>query len=150
MIASLALLLLTLTPIDRTGYRDMLRGHRGNVVLVSFWATWCLPCRAELPMLGELQKKLSMLRLVTISADDPEAAAKAETFLREARLEGKAYVRDADEPDDKFIPAVDAKWSGVLPANFLYGRDGKLIQAFAGETKPGELESAVRRALRDR
>ncbi|MDZ4802635.1 MAG: TlpA disulfide reductase family protein [Bryobacteraceae bacterium] len=148
---SMAMLMLfaPLTPVDQTGYRELVRGHRGNVVLVSFWATWCIPCRAELPALGALQKKVPGFRLVTVSADEPEQAAKAEKFLREARIEGKGYVRDAAESDDKFIPAVDPKWSGVLPASFLYGRDGKLIRAFVGEVKASELESAVRTALRD-
>lgn len=143
------LMLFALAPLDQAGYRELVRGHRGSVLLVSFWATWCIPCRTELPVLGELQRKVPGFRLVTISADEPEKAASAEKFLREARIEGRAYVRDADESDDKFIPVVDARWSGVLPASFLYGRDGKLIRSFVGETKASELESAVRRAIRE-
>jgi thiol-disulfide isomerase/thioredoxin len=143
------LLLFALAPLDQAGYRELVRGHRGNVLLVSFWATWCIPCRTELPVLGELQRRVPGFRLVTVSADEPEKAGAAEKFLREARIEGLGYVRDAEESDDKFIPAVDPKWSGVLPASFLYGRDGKLIRAFVGETRASELESAVRRALQD-
>ncbi len=138
-----------LNPIDSSGYKDLTRGYRGNVLLVSFWATWCVPCRTEMPALAAMQKNVTGFRLVTISADDPDAAAGAEKFLRETGIEGRAYIRSAEEADDKFIPAVDPKWSGALPANFLYGRDGKLIRAFIGETKPSDLEAAIRRAIRD-
>jgi thiol-disulfide isomerase/thioredoxin len=137
-----------LTPLESTGYRNLIRSYRGSVVLVSFWATWCIPCREELPALAALQTKYPELRLVTVSTDDADAAQLAARMLRDSKVQGKAYIRTPGEPDDAFIPAVDARWSGALPASFLYGRDGALQRRFVGETPTSELETAVKAALR--
>jgi len=49
--------------------------------------------------------------------------------------------------DDKFINSVDPKWSGALPALFLYDRQGKLVKSFIGETELAVIEAAIRKIL---
>ncbi len=146
--AALMLLAATsgLIPLDQSGYTKLVESQRGRVVLVNFWATWCGPCRAELPVIGALEGKLKGLRVITVSADEIEDTAKAEKMLREAKIGGQAWIRQ-DASDEKFITNVNAKWSGALPAAFLYDRSGKLVRTFIGETKPSEIEAAVKRLL---
>jgi len=137
-----------LSPVDEAGYRAILKSNTGNVLLVDFWATWCAPCRQEMPLLSKLESRLRDKRfhLVTISADEPEQEAAAVEFLKKSGVSGAAYLRRAKD-DDKFINSVDAKWSGALPALFLYDRQGTLVKSFVGETELSVIEAAIRKIL---
>ena len=137
-----------LSPVDEAGYRAILKSNTGTVLLVDFWATWCAPCRQEMPLLSRLDGRLrdKRFRLVTISADEPEQEAAAVEFLKKSGVSGAAYLRRAKD-DDKFINSVDAKWSGALPALFLYDRQGKLVKSFVGETELSVIEAAIRKIL---
>ena len=108
-----------LVPINEAGFQKLVDSHKGKVVLYDFWATWCAPCRAELPQLVLLEDKLRSrgVEVVTISADDREHKAAAEKFIQMFRVDGPAYLKQADD-DDHFINAIDPKWSGALPALF--------------------------------
>jgi thiol-disulfide isomerase/thioredoxin len=137
-----------LTPVDEDGYSKLLARHRGSLVLVDFWATWCEPCRTEMPVLAGLEKKWRArgLVLVTISADEPEQEADARAFLAGAGVAGTAYIKRARNDED-FINAIDGKWSGALPALFLYDRQGRKAASFIGETEASEIEAALRKLL---
>jgi thiol-disulfide isomerase/thioredoxin len=137
-----------LSPINEAGFQKLVDSHKGKAVLYDFWATWCAPCRAELPQLVALEDKLRArgLQVVTISADDREHKAAAEKFIQMFRVEGPAYLKQADD-DDHFINAIDPKWSGALPALFLYDKTGHKVRSFIGETDMAALEAAVRKLL---
>lgn len=137
-----------LTPVDEAAYRDLLARHRGRVVLVDFWATWCEPCRTEMPVLASLEKKWRArgLVLVTVSADEPEQEPDARAFLSGAGVNGPAYIKRARN-DEAFIDAIDPKWTGALPALFLYDRQGGKAASFIGETEASEIEAALRKLL---
>lgn len=134
--------------VDEAGYRKLIAERRGKVVLIDFWATWCAPCRAEMPQLVKLSQKLAPrgFQLVTISADEPEQAAKAEQYLHQQGVPFPAYHKQAAD-DDKFINSVDPKWSGALPALFLYDKSGRKVRSFFGETPMSEVEAAVNKLL---
>jgi thiol-disulfide isomerase/thioredoxin len=137
-----------LQPVDEAGYRKLMGRHRGQVVLVDFWATWCEPCRQEMPALVRIagQYAPAGFRLITISADDQEQLERAAQFLRLQRAPFPAYYRKARD-DTAFINAIEPTWSGALPALFLYGPDGRLAAKFIGETEPRTIEGAVRKLL---
>jgi thiol-disulfide isomerase/thioredoxin len=137
-----------LTPIDESGYQKMVAAHKGKVVLVDFWATWCKPCRAEMPELVKLDQKLRArgFELVTISADEPEAQPAALKVLKENNVAGVTYLKKAAD-DDKFADAIDSKWGGALPGLFLYDRSGKKVRSFIGETPVKDLEAAIEKIL---
>jgi thiol-disulfide isomerase/thioredoxin len=137
-----------LSRIDETGYRELLKSMAGNVVLVDFWATWCAPCREEMPLLAKLDGKLrdQGFRLVTISADEPEHERAAVEFVKKSGITGPAYLRRAKD-DDKFINSIDPKWSGALPALFLYDRQGEAVKSYIGEADLAAIEAAIRKIL---
>lgn len=137
-----------LVPVDEAGYQKLLAGNKGKVVLVDFWATFCVPCRAETPKIVALASKLQArgFQLVTVSADEPEQNAAAAKFVAQMHIPGTAYVRRAKD-DDKFITFVDPKWSGALPALFLYDRTGHQVKSFIGETPIASIEAAITKLL---
>ncbi len=137
-----------LTPVDEAGYQKLAASGKGRVVLVDFWATWCDPCRAEMPQLVALESRYRDrgLTLVTISCDEPEQETGALEFLKKHRAPPPGYIKRPRD-DDKFINAIDTKWSGQLPALFLYDRAGRKAQSFFGETDMTALEMAVRKLL---
>ena len=137
-----------LKPVDEASYPQAIAGQRGKVVLVDFWATWCGGCVEEMPRIVGLEGKYRSrgLRLITVSCDEPEDAAKAQQFLQKNGVLSPAYIKRAKN-DEKFINSVDPKWTGALPGLFLYDRGGRLVKAFIGETDMEALERAVREIL---
>jgi thiol-disulfide isomerase/thioredoxin len=137
-----------LTPIDEAGFAKLLAAQKGKVFLADFWATWCEPCRTEMPKIAALHKKLSSRGLVwlTISADEPEDTSLAHDFLRKVGVVGPAYLKQA-KSDEKFINAIDPKWSGALPALFLFDRAGNKAASFIGETEIAKIEAAILKLL---
>jgi thiol-disulfide isomerase/thioredoxin len=138
----------TLEPVNEAGFQKLVLSHKGKVVVYDFWATWCAPCRAEFPQLVKLQARLRSqgVEVVTISADEPEQKAAAEAFIQKFGVQGPAYLKKADD-DDHFINAIDPKWSGALPALFLYDKSGHKVRSFIGETDMAALEAAIRKLL---
>lgn len=84
--------------------------------------------------------------LLTISADEAEQERAAYTFLKKLGAPMPGYLKRVDN-NERFIDSVDPKWSGALPASFLYDRDGRKVKSFIGETKAADIEAAIRNLL---
>ncbi len=137
-----------LIPVDEAGYSKLIAAHKGKVVLIDFWATWCKPCRAEMPELVKLEQRLRArgFDLVTISADEDGQQAGALKVLEQDGVTGQRYWKKAAD-DDKFCDAIDPKWGCALPAVFLYDRTGKKVKSFIGETPLKDMEAAIAKIL---
>lgn len=148
LLGALCLPAADLPPLDEAGYTRAVSAHRGKVVLVNFWATWCAPCRKEMPGLATLAKRHAPkgLTLITISADEPEDAPSAAAFLKKSGVTGPAYLKRVKD-DNAFINSLDPQWSGALPVTFLYDRQGRKVRSFFGEVSLADLESAAARLL---
>jgi len=137
-----------LPAVDDAGYPKVIAQHKGKVVLVDFWATWCKGCREELPELVKLEQRLRAkgLDVVMISADEASDEAKAAQVLKETNINAASFLRKTPD-EDKFCHTIDPKWEGALPATFLYNRQGKLVKAFIGDTPIKAFEDAINRLL---
>jgi peroxiredoxin len=92
---------------------------RGKVVLVNFWATWCPPCRKEMPDLETLYGRFGSKGLVVLGISDEEAA-KVEPFIRERKVSFPVLLDPGRKVNEMFV--VDG-----IPKSFVYDRDGKLV-----------------------
>ena len=114
---------------------------RGKAVLLNFWATWCTPCRIEMPWFVELQNQYGPqgLQIVGVAMDDSSRADIAK-FAKDMGVNypvllGKEAVGDA--------------YGGVpaLPESFFIGRDGKIVDKIMGLKSKVEIEDSIRKAL---
>src|SRR5271157_3234811 len=92
---------------------------RGKVVLVNFWATWCPPCRKEMPDLETLFERFSSKGLVVLGISDEEAA-KVEPFIRESQVSFPVLLDPGRKVNEMFV--VEG-----IPKSFVYDREGKLV-----------------------
>jgi thiol-disulfide isomerase/thioredoxin len=124
--------------------------EKGHVVLVNFWATWCVPCREEFPDLVRLEKAYrdSGLRVLGVSTDLAKDLPKIEKFLAAGHPDFPNYRKKSGADDQDFIESVDPKWGGELPFTVLYGRDGKKARVLSGKQSYADLDSAVSALLR--
>ena len=104
---------------DLDGKTWTLSDLRGKVVLVNFWATWCPPCRKEMPDLDALYKKFKDQGLVILAIDD-EDAAKIKPYLVEHPVTYPVLLDPGRKVNHTF--RVDG-----IPKSFVYGREGKLV-----------------------
>jgi len=92
---------------------------RGKVVLVNFWATWCPPCRKEMPDLETLYERFNSKGLVVLGISDEEAA-KVEPFIRERKVSFPVLLDPGRKVNEMFV--VEG-----IPKSFVYDREGKLV-----------------------
>lgn len=94
---------------------------RGKIVMVNFWATWCPPCRAEMPVLDWLQTRFGSQGLVILSISD-EDMFKVGSFLSSAKYHPTVLL----DPGDKVHKEFHVEG---IPHTYLFDRDGKLLAA---------------------
>lgn len=140
----------------RTEFDAILVEHKGKVVLVDCWATWCLPCVAQLPHSAELAKDHGSkgLTVVALSFDEPEDAEQVRRALEGAGAASSGVVTlqskfgSSSESLDAFEIA-----SGALPHYKLYDRTGKLRRTFELDPSakkqftPADIDAAVAQLL---
>ena len=118
-------------------------------LLVNFWATWCDPCREEFPDLVKIDKEYRRkgLDFIAISLDDlSEIKTEVPKFLRQMQATMPAYLLNVPDPE-KAINAIDPRWSGALPATFLYDAQGQLVFKHFGRVQPEQLRSAIEKVV---
>jgi|SRR5579864_7953044 len=118
-----------------------LSDFRGKAVLLNFWATWCSPCKIEMPWFVELQKQYGPqgLQIVGVAMDD----ASKEDIAKFAKDMGVNY------PILIGKEAVGDQYGGVpaLPETFFIGRDGKFVDKIIGLKGKGDIEEAIKKTL---
>ncbi|MYG02124.1 MAG: TlpA family protein disulfide reductase [Acidobacteriia bacterium] len=108
---------------------------RGNIVLVNFWASWCEPCRQELPQLQQLHERLSGDGLVVVGVSD-EDPGKARQYLDE---HGISYPSLHDDGGS----VMQSYQVGAIPTSLIIDRDGQLLLRMEGYTPINAFENAL-------
>lgn len=137
--------------VTASRYRErVVSPHRGRVLAVNFWATWCVPCREEMPDLIAAARSLSGsdLDVVLVSADFTTSMPAVQRFLRGVRSPFLSFFEQSEDPQT-FIDAVDPKWGGELPHTAVYSRAGVLRLSLRSKQTAASFERAFRRVLRE-
>lgn len=108
------------------GRLHRLADHRDKVVLVNFWATWCVPCREEMPSIQRLKERLAGRPFVVLAVNLDEPEARIRKFLSQMKVDFTILL----DPGKKAARAWDAR---ILPASFVIGSDGKIHYSLVGE-----------------
>ena len=116
-----------------------------SATVVNVWASWCQPCVAEMPDLLRLEREYRAqgLRVILVSADFDSIAPAA--FLAERGVDFDTYLKSGD--DMTFINTLDRRWSGALPATFVFDAGGAQSAFWEGRADFEKFESAVRGAM---
>ncbi len=139
-----------LQPVDAVKYHKILEKHRGDIVVVDFWATWCPPCVASFPELVRLHSDYSDkgVTVIAVSADFPGEEDSVGDFLKEQEAYFTNLIIRAKNTDE-FISEVSEAWGGDLPAVFLYNRSGELIAEHVGSGVVEKVEGKIREMLNE-
>jgi peroxiredoxin len=125
------------------GKKVSLSDYKGKAVLINFWATWCAPCKIEMPWLVSLRNQYAPqgFEILGVNADDAGTPrTKLVKFGQEQGLNYPLLVGD---------DAMSRKYGGVefLPTSYFVGRDGKIVAETAGLVSKSEVEASIKKAL---
>jgi thiol-disulfide isomerase/thioredoxin len=135
--------------IDMDGYNKILATYKGKPLVVTFWATWCEPCRDEYPMLVALAKQYAPKGLVVygVSFDDNADMNLVRRFLMKNQPGFPNYRQRPGVDVDAFYRGVNPEWQGTMPETVFYGRDGKIALHFEGEHARADFVQAIQTIL---
>lgn len=123
----------SLALIDLAGYNKLLADHKGKPLLVTFWATWCEPCRDEFPIINQIARDYAAKGLVVLGVDmDDDSAVNLIQHFLERNKPIFPSVRKKMGHEDAFVRGVDPQWRDEMPANFFYAADGRLLGFMIG------------------
>ena len=117
-------------------------------LLINVWATWCLPCREEFPDLVKISNNYkNKVNVVGISVDDQEVLdSKVIPFLKNQKADFEVYLLKVVEPED-FINLLNKKWSGAIPATFIYDKVGNQKEMLIGKQSYESFDRVLKKVI---
>ncbi|HEX8456163.1 MAG TPA: cytochrome c biogenesis protein/redoxin [Pyrinomonadaceae bacterium] len=113
---------------------------RGQVVLVNFWATWCLPCRAEIPDFNRMQQEYAARGFAVVGISSHDTPDMIRDFQNVARQDYQLLTSGDDAP-------ADFETGAGRPATFILDREGRIRARFIGETKRAAFDAVIQPLL---
>lgn len=132
-----------LTLKDLSGVEQSLQSLRGRIVVLNFWATYCIPCRKEMPDLAAIQNEFAPLgvQVVGVSTDDIAERDKVLQFVRETKVNFPIWIGGSTEHMLKFGLGT------ALPGTVIIDRDGKISKIVSGVVDPAMLKKEIETLL---
>lgn len=126
-----------LTLTDVGGDSTSLANYRGQVVLVNLWATWCPPCKEEMPALESFYRKYQSKGFVIVAINDGDPTADVVQFVEEYGLTFPVWL------DPTYIATEQAFKTLSLPSSFVINREGTIVLSWVGGVSSRTLEKYV-------
>jgi len=137
-----------LPPVTPTSAESLLaRTRGGQATIVNLWATWCPPCREEMPELIRVARahRADRVRLLLVSVDFEDQLPAVRRFLATQGYTDTSYMKTGD--DMTFINGINPRWTGSLPATLVFDRQGRQVAFWEGRASENKFEHAVIVAL---
>jgi len=128
---------------DLKGAPHALEDYRGKPVLLNFWATWCVPCAAEMPLLNEMQKQYEgKVVFIAASIDDEDMKLQVEAFIKKHQGEALTVMMGAtlDTLDDFGV-------NQGMPGTVFIDAEGKIVDRITGALTRSDLEQRLRKLV---
>ena len=124
---------------DLSGTEQRLSALKGRVVILNFWATYCIPCRKEMPDLAAIQNEYAALgvQVIGASTDDAEDRAKVLQFVRETKVNFPIWM--GATPADMIRFGLGA----ALPGTVIIGKDGRVAKVISGVVNQADLKKQI-------
>jgi thiol-disulfide isomerase/thioredoxin len=124
---------------DPFGTEQRLSTLKGRIVVLNFWATYCVPCRREMPDLAAIQNEYAALgvQVVGASADAPEDRAKVLEFVKETKVNFPVWTGATVADMSRF------GLGAALPGTVIIGRDGKVVRVISGVVNQADLKKQI-------
>jgi len=126
--------------LDLNGTEVALRDFRGQVVLLNFWATWCPPCRLEIPMFVEVYEELKDQGFVIVAVNMRESREKVAAFASEYEMSFPILLDPRVEVGARYL-------ANSIPRNIVIDRDGVVRHIIMGMMRETQLVNAVQELL---
>lgn len=136
---------------DTNGRKVSLSDYKGKAVIVDFWATWCAPCKVEIPWLEKFHDQYASqgLEILGVSEDDLDLDNKAKLAQEKQDIATKAAQMKINYPVLIDDVSVSKPYGGVdgLPTTFFIDRNGKVVASTLGLVSRDEIEANIKKAL---
>jgi len=130
--------------------KTILNKNDNKLYVVNFWATWCTPCVKELPAfmkVNNMYRNNAGFKMILVSLDNAnDLETGVRPFLKKKNIDTDVYILDDNKRMNEWIPAIDASWSGSIPATIFY-RNGKKLEFKEGKLEKNELEQIINKHL---
>ena len=128
---------------DLFGAEQRLSALKGRIVILNFWATYCIPCRKEMPDLAAIQNEYAALGLQVIGAstDEPEERAAVMQFVKETKVNFPIWMGATTNDMVRF------GLGAALPGTVIIGRDGRVAKVISGIVNQADLKKQVETML---
>jgi thiol-disulfide isomerase/thioredoxin len=124
---------------DPFGSEQRLSGFKGRIVVLNFWATYCIPCRKEMPDLAAIQNEYAALgvQVIGASADEPSDRAKVLEFVKETKVNFPIWMGATIADMMRF------GLGGALPGTVIVNRDGRISKVISGVVNQADLKKQI-------
>ncbi|HKR13870.1 MAG TPA: TlpA disulfide reductase family protein [Pyrinomonadaceae bacterium] len=124
---------------DLSGAEQSLAGYKGRIVILNFWATYCIPCRTEMPDLAAIQNEFGPfgVQVIGVNTDDEDDRKKVLQFVKETKINFPVWVGGSIEQMMRF------GLGGALPGTVVIGQDGRIAKIISGVVDPVALKKDI-------